>query len=182
MNERKSAKVAGRPRDPEVDERILEATLQQLREQGYARMSLDRVAVAAGVGKPAIYRRWKGKADLATAALRRLQVSEPAVRAQSTFGAVAGRGREFPSVVAAALWNGAGGDCAGGGVAHTGTLGAVPGAVGGSTSEGFARDFGGGARSWGVSGGCGDRACCGDAGGGGVCAVFGGVEGVGGVC
>ena len=61
----------GRPRDPAVEERILDATLRQLAEHGYARMSVDQVAAASGISKPAIYRRWKGKADLATAALNR---------------------------------------------------------------------------------------------------------------
>jgi AcrR family transcriptional regulator len=84
MDEGTSRKVAGRPRDPQIEERILDATLQQLREFGYARMSIDQVALSSGVGKPAIYRRWAGKADLATAALRRLQISEPAVNAEAT--------------------------------------------------------------------------------------------------
>jgi AcrR family transcriptional regulator len=84
MDACKPEKVAGRPRDPLVEERILEVTLRQLRELGYARMSVEQVAATSGIGKPAIYRRWKGKADLATAALRRLQISEPEVRARST--------------------------------------------------------------------------------------------------
>ncbi len=40
-----------------------------LAEQGYARMSIAVVADAAGVSRPAIYRRFKTKADLAMAAL-----------------------------------------------------------------------------------------------------------------
>lgn len=66
----------GRPRDPAVEARILEITLQHLAEHGYSRMSLDAVAQAAGVGKPTIYRRWSNKADLATAALRTIQIAE----------------------------------------------------------------------------------------------------------
>lgn len=50
-------------------------------------MSVDQMAAASGAGKPAIHRRRKNKADLATAALRRLQISEPpAVREESTLG------------------------------------------------------------------------------------------------
>lgn len=90
MDERKPRKVAGRPRDPDVGKRILDVTLQQLRELGYARMSVDQVAAASDVGKPAIYRRWKGKADFVTAALRQLQVAEPQVRDQSTLGQLQG--------------------------------------------------------------------------------------------
>jgi len=84
MDEGHSEKVAGRPRSPWVEERILDVTMKQLKEFGYARMSIDHVASESGIGKPAIYRRWSGKADLATAALRRLQISEPEIAARST--------------------------------------------------------------------------------------------------
>lgn len=62
-------RLRGRPRDPEVDAAILSAALRLLSEQGYGRMSIDAVAAAAGVSKPALYRRFATKADLATAAL-----------------------------------------------------------------------------------------------------------------
>lgn len=76
----------GRPRDPETEQRILEVTLQQLAQEGYSRMTLDSVAAMAGVSKPTIYRRWAGKADLATAALRTIQLNEPAVNTGTTVG------------------------------------------------------------------------------------------------
>ena len=82
-------KSAGRPRDPETERRILEVTLRHLAEEGYSRMSLDNIALAAGVSKPTIYRRWPGKADLATAALRTFQLAEPAVDTGSTPGDLA---------------------------------------------------------------------------------------------
>jgi AcrR family transcriptional regulator len=84
VSEQKPA--AGRPRDPETEERILEVTLRQLAAEGYTRMSMDNVAAEAGVSKPTIYRRWPGKADLATAALRTMQLAEPAVDTGSTEG------------------------------------------------------------------------------------------------
>ena len=59
----------GRPRDPGLDAAILAAAGRLLASQGYARMSIDAVAAAAGVSKPTLYRRFAGKADLATAAL-----------------------------------------------------------------------------------------------------------------
>ena len=59
----------GRPRSPEADERILGAALRQLRERGYGELSMERVAADAGVGKATVYRRYRNKADLATAAL-----------------------------------------------------------------------------------------------------------------
>ena len=64
-----SAQVRGRPRDPEVTEAILHATLELLGENGYAGMSVEAVASAAGVGKTTIYRRYAGKAELAAAAM-----------------------------------------------------------------------------------------------------------------
>lgn len=76
----------GRPRDPETERRILEITLQQLASEGYSRMTLDAVAATAGVSKPTIYRRWSSKADLATAALRTIQLNEPDVDTGTTIG------------------------------------------------------------------------------------------------
>jgi AcrR family transcriptional regulator len=62
----------GRPRDERVSQAILQAALGQLLERGYGAMSMEGVAAAAGVGKPAIYRRHRNKADLAAAAIRSL--------------------------------------------------------------------------------------------------------------
>jgi AcrR family transcriptional regulator len=56
--------AAGRPRDPRVDAAILDATLRELADTGYARLSIDAVARRAGVSRPAIYRRWPSKAQL----------------------------------------------------------------------------------------------------------------------
>ena len=53
-----------RPLDPTIDRAITEATLTLLRERGFARMSMEAVANVAGVGKPAIYRRFRDKAEL----------------------------------------------------------------------------------------------------------------------
>lgn len=74
---------AGRPRDPGVENRILDVALAHLRRDGYARMSIDAVAAEAGASKPTLYRRWTGKADLALAALERLRVQEPAPRGRT---------------------------------------------------------------------------------------------------
>jgi AcrR family transcriptional regulator len=57
---------------------------------GYSRMSIDQIALEAGISKPAIYRRWTGKADLATAAIRSLQLSEPPVDTGSARGDLIG--------------------------------------------------------------------------------------------
>jgi AcrR family transcriptional regulator len=58
-----------RPFDPDIDRAITGATLQLLRERGFARMSMEAVAGAAGVGKPAIYRRHADKAALVAAVI-----------------------------------------------------------------------------------------------------------------
>jgi AcrR family transcriptional regulator len=60
----------GRPRDERASRAILQAALGQLLERGYGGMSMEGVAAAAGVGKPAIYRRHRNKAELVTAAIR----------------------------------------------------------------------------------------------------------------
>ena len=74
---KQKSQTLGRPRDPDVETRILDATLRLLREDGFTRMSIDAISAASGASKPTIYRRWSGKEDLATAALERLRVSEP---------------------------------------------------------------------------------------------------------
>ena len=74
-------RAPGRPRDPDLESRILQVALRLMASQGYERMTLDEVAIEAAVSKPTIYRRWNSKADLATAAVRTLQISEPAIEA-----------------------------------------------------------------------------------------------------
>jgi AcrR family transcriptional regulator len=59
----------GRPRDEQVTTAILDATRELLARDGFAAMSMDAVAATAGVGKPAIYRRYRTKAELVTAAI-----------------------------------------------------------------------------------------------------------------
>lgn len=67
----------GRPRNAALNDRILGVTLRHLAEFGYSRMSIDAIAEEAGVSKPTLYRRWSGKADLATAALTLVRIAEP---------------------------------------------------------------------------------------------------------
>ena len=63
----------GRPRDPEVDQAILQTTLKLLTEYGYAGLSVERVAAEAGVGKTTIYRRYATKEELVAAAVGALK-------------------------------------------------------------------------------------------------------------
>ncbi|MCD0447737.1 TetR/AcrR family transcriptional regulator [Actinocorallia sp. API 0066] len=69
---------AGRPRDPQIDDAVLAAALTVLDQGGYAALSLEEVARRAGTSRPAIYRRWPGRAPLALAAIAtRLDVPTP---------------------------------------------------------------------------------------------------------
>ena len=63
---------AGRPRDAELDGRILDATLQLLAEHGYEHTTMDEVAHRAGVAKATVYRRYPSKESLAVDALKRM--------------------------------------------------------------------------------------------------------------
>ncbi len=73
MNETNGSTVfpraPGRPREPQTDERILDAALRLMAQHGFVRMSMEMVAAEAGVTKPTIYRRWPSKIELAMAAL-----------------------------------------------------------------------------------------------------------------
>ncbi|WP_448624902.1 TetR/AcrR family transcriptional regulator [Geodermatophilus sp. URMC 64] len=54
----------GRPLDPSLDEAIRSAVLRVLSEVGYRGLTMDEVAMVAGVSKATIYRRWPSKVDL----------------------------------------------------------------------------------------------------------------------
>ncbi|HEX6527843.1 MAG TPA: TetR/AcrR family transcriptional regulator [Streptosporangiaceae bacterium] len=69
--------MAGRPRNPAADAAIMTAALALLRERGYAGLTLDDVAHRAGVGKSSLYRRFRDRADLATAAIASMQRDLP---------------------------------------------------------------------------------------------------------
>jgi AcrR family transcriptional regulator len=64
--------VLGRPRDPRVDQAILTSVLQLIGERGIRELRLDDVADRAGVGKATIYRRYRSKNELITAAVSAL--------------------------------------------------------------------------------------------------------------
>jgi AcrR family transcriptional regulator len=68
---------AGRPRNPALDQAILTAAARHLGEFGYARMSLESVAAAAGTTVPTLRRRYQDKAELAAAVVGSLRVEEP---------------------------------------------------------------------------------------------------------
>lgn len=74
-----SERGPGRPREPEVDQRILDAALRLLTQCGYVRMSMDAVAAEANVTKPTIYRRYCSKVQLAIAAIVAYCSKEPPI-------------------------------------------------------------------------------------------------------
>jgi AcrR family transcriptional regulator len=59
----------GRPRDPELENRVRAAAIDVFGTVGWAGFSLDTVARSAGVGKGSLYLRWSNKEDLLIDAL-----------------------------------------------------------------------------------------------------------------
>ncbi len=57
--------LRGRPRSQRAERAILEATTQLLEEGGFVALTMEEVALRAGVGKATIYRRWPTKGMLA---------------------------------------------------------------------------------------------------------------------
>ena len=55
--------------DPAIDQAVIGATLALLADRGFAGTSMAAIAAAAGVGKPAIYRRFRDKASLVAAVI-----------------------------------------------------------------------------------------------------------------
>lgn len=54
---------------PEKTDAIRRAVFEQLAQHGWADLTVDAVAAHAGVGKPAIYRRWRSKDEMILACL-----------------------------------------------------------------------------------------------------------------
>lgn len=68
MNERNDRPegplLVGRPRDRNLDASILTAAWELLTEVGYQKTTITAIARRAGVGTPAIYRRWSTKESI----------------------------------------------------------------------------------------------------------------------
>jgi AcrR family transcriptional regulator len=76
---RAAARGRGRPRDSNLDARILEQTVGLLASHGYARFTLDELAARSGVAKTTILRRWPSKAAVAAAGLEQLALQSVSV-------------------------------------------------------------------------------------------------------
>ena len=59
-----------RRRGAELEHALYEATLQEMAESGYGRLTMEGVAARAHTGKAAVYRRWSTKQALVLDALR----------------------------------------------------------------------------------------------------------------
>lgn len=83
---------ARRPRrsGEEVERALMETTLALLREQGFARMTVEAVAERSGIAKTTIYRRYRDKGDLVTAAIESFarELGEPPDRGDTRREAV----------------------------------------------------------------------------------------------
>jgi AcrR family transcriptional regulator len=70
-----------RRRGAELEDAILRAAADELREVGYDAMTFDSVATRAETSRAVIYRRWPGKAELVAAAfenrMRNVEVVAP---------------------------------------------------------------------------------------------------------
>ncbi|WP_424216209.1 TetR/AcrR family transcriptional regulator (plasmid) [Streptomyces sp. BI20] len=69
---------ATRRRGAELEEAILRAAAEVLRESGVPALTMDEVARRAGTNKNALYRRWPNRVALGVAAYRRLAATETA--------------------------------------------------------------------------------------------------------
>ena len=77
-----STPARGRPRSETSRQAILAAAYEIVATRGYAAMTIEQVADAAGAGKATVYRWWAGKADLAVAAF--FASTEPELRFPDT--------------------------------------------------------------------------------------------------
>ncbi|MEU5755065.1 TetR/AcrR family transcriptional regulator [Streptomyces sp. NPDC047829] len=96
----------GRPRDGERGEAILDATREILIRDGYAGLSMEKVAAAAGVGKPTLYRRWSSRSALVgDAVLRSFHAAVPGFEAGTGPDGATGRLAAWCGAYAAAARN-----------------------------------------------------------------------------
>jgi AcrR family transcriptional regulator len=93
------ARRRGRPRSAAVDRAILDATLRLLAIDGYQGLTFTAVAAEAQVGRPALYRRYAGKAQLVAAAFLHASAIEEETLPSTTRDALLA----FVSAPAAAL-------------------------------------------------------------------------------
>lgn len=74
----------GRKRSEVSRAAILEATRDELTAEGYDRLSIDRIAAAAGVGKQTIYRWYPSKSELVADCILRGYIVRPVIVTHDT--------------------------------------------------------------------------------------------------
>jgi AcrR family transcriptional regulator len=62
----------GRPENPELRGNVLRAAIECYAEKGWSGFNFDVVATRAGVGRPALYRRWSDRTELLADAFTQL--------------------------------------------------------------------------------------------------------------
>ena len=67
-HEQQEGRRRGRPRDANLEGRVLEAAVEEYAERGWAGLTMDGVARRAKVGKSTLYLRWPDKETLLAAA------------------------------------------------------------------------------------------------------------------
>jgi len=111
-----SSPKAGRPRNPETERDILRAASELLVEEGYNGLTMEKVALRAGVGKMTLYRRWKSRSDVVVAVLDEANRGWPMPKPQSNSLAedlcilyrnwvlgIKGAGKVIPLLIAGAI-------------------------------------------------------------------------------
>ncbi len=61
---------SGRPRDPDIEQRVVEASYSILAESGYQGLSFAKVSQLSGVARPTIKLRWHNQAELCIATVK----------------------------------------------------------------------------------------------------------------
>lgn len=77
-----------RRRGRALEKAILSATIEELAEVGYARLTMEGVALRAQTGKAALYRRWPGRAELVVDACAAGDISDIADEEPPNTGAL----------------------------------------------------------------------------------------------
>jgi AcrR family transcriptional regulator len=62
-----SASSRGRPRDPDLEDRVFDTAIALYAEGGWRAFTFEAIARRSGVGKSSLYRRWSSRAELLTA-------------------------------------------------------------------------------------------------------------------
>ena len=67
--ESKQKPIQGRPRDPDLEDKVFHTAMTLYSSGGWQSLTFDRISKDASVGKAAIYRRWENRGELLIDAL-----------------------------------------------------------------------------------------------------------------